>query len=161
MLRLRQWPQEVLHCVIADLPAHACANLGRETVMDTRPDSGVRWLDDVVLQPSPAMRHAWGGGRRQAEIRKRSGPEERLHYRSRRGGNDAVRTRILGMHWSGTERFPGGIALSFGIVVLVPVANGCDRPPEFIFVLGVKDGDHRVGGSHRQQGEQPGVFRYA
>ena len=56
------------------------------------------------------------------------------------------------MHRRGPERIPRAVALRLRIVVDIPVANGRDRPPELVVVLGVEYSHHRIGRGHSQQG---------
>ena len=56
------------------------------------------------------------------------------------------------------ERRPTRIALGGVVVVLVAVADRCDRPPEIIGELRIPVGDEGVGDAHVEQREQAGVL---
>ena len=58
---------------------------------------------------------------------------------------------IFGMHRRVVDRLPGCLAFGGGVAVDIAVADGRDRAPERVLVLGVQDGDHSVrfrGGYH-------------
>ena len=107
------------------------------------------------------MRDAGRRRRGQRELGQRPRTEEGLHHRSGRAGHDAVRAGIFRMHRRGPQRVPRGVALGLRIAVDIPVADGRDRPPELVVVLGIEDGHHCIGCRHRDQREQAGVLVHA
>ena len=52
------------------------------------------------------------------------------------------------------DRLPSGIAFGSRIAVEIAVANGGDRPPELIFILGVEHGNKCIGSRDRAEREQ-------
>ncbi len=58
------------------------------------------------------------------------------------------------MHRRVVDRLPGCLAFRGGVAVDIAVADGGDRAPERVLVLGVQDGDHGVrfrGCYHRHE----------
>ena len=63
-------------------------------------------------------------------------------------------TRVFRMHRRRADRLPGGVPFGGRIVVEIAVANGSDRTPELVLILGVEHGNKRIGSRDRAEREQ-------
>ncbi len=65
------------------------------------------------------------------------------------------------MHQGIVDRLPRGVALGAGIVILIAVANGRDRTPELVVILGVEHCNRCVGAGHRGKSHEPRTVDHA
>ncbi len=117
-------------------------------------DARLRDLLREVADARPRADGAPRGRARRAEGGRGPGADVGLEHRAQGRRDDAVGARILGVHRRVDERRPARIPLGRAVAVHVAVADGGDRAPEIVGVLGVEDRDQAVVHGHRGQREQ-------
>ena len=78
------------------------------------------------------------------DIRNVVGSECSLDDASYAATQNAMGTRILGVHRGLGEWLPSWVAICSWIAVDIAIANSCDRAPEFVVVLGIQYRDQCV-----------------
>ena len=68
---------------------------------------------------------------------------------------DAMRARVFRVHRRVGDRLPSCLTISGRVAISVAVANGRDRPPEVVMVLGVQHSDDRVVEPNRNERHEP------
>ena len=122
-------------------------------VVDTR----LRDLLREVADTGPRAHGTPDGRAGRAERGRGPGADLGLEHRPEGPRHDAVGARILGMHGGLDERRPARIPVGGAVAVEIAVADGGDRAPEIVGVLGVEDRDQAVVHRHRGQREQARV----
>ncbi len=82
------------------------------------------------------------------------GSENRLHDTGYGPALDTMRARVFRVHWRGADWLPGCVTISGRVAINVTVANGSDRSPEVVLVLGVQyrnDGVVQANGRERHE----------
>src|SRR5580765_7893084 len=94
------------HGQFADLFAHGRTYFGGVAVMHAVVDAPVCDFLHKVLDPRPTSRCALGGSACRRQGWHGPSPDLTLQHGTDGARNDAVRTRVLGMHWGVDERHP-------------------------------------------------------
>ena len=79
-----------------------------------------------------------------------------LQHQSCRRAVGGMSRNVFRMVRGDQQRLPAALSGGFGVAVAVGVANGRDRTPEVVGVLGVPGGDAGIGQGHIQDGQQSG-----
>src|SRR6266480_1511087 len=146
--------QVVLQHVFADFPPDGIANFVTRTEVHATPNPRHRHFIFQLLDARVLARHT--GHRRicQGELRQVAGAKHGLQYRTGGAVADAMSTWILRMHRRVDQWRPAGVAFGSIIAVAIAVANGGNRPPETIMILGVENREERVGECDVEMREQ-------
>src|SRR5258705_5232182 len=106
--------------------------------METGPDASICDLFGKGRHVGPTVSDAgcsWAGRRDLGNVR----GSERLLDDTRNGAaQDAMRTRVFRVHRRSAYWLPGCLTIRGRVAIDITVANGRDRPPEVVMVLGVQ-----------------------
>ena len=99
-----------------------------------------------VMAATLVKRWTTPGSRRvcQCDLGEVLGSEHRLDDAGYGAALDAMRARIFRVHRRGADRLPGCVTISGRVAINIAVANGRNRSPEVVMVLGVQYRDDRV-----------------
>src|ERR1700724_4799797 len=128
----------------ADLSAHVLADHCRESVVEARSDTGGSDLIRTGVEVRPAMGHAWCGCAGHRHLRNIVGAEHGFDCARKSRADDAMSTGVFWVHRRAVTGMPSGLTFGRSVAVEVALADGGDRAPEGVLVLGVHDGDHGV-----------------
>ena len=109
----------------------------------------------VQRRVAPLARGAGG-----AELGHRAAAQLGLQHGADGAGQDAVRARVLRVHRRVDQRRPAGIGLGGVVAVELAVADGGDRAPEVVGVLGIEHGDQRFVHRLRRGGVEARVAQH-
>ena len=114
--------QDALHHVLADLAAHVLSHSGRETIVETRPNTGLGDFAVKVVHVGPPMGYARQCRALDHNLRQIGRFEHQFNDTTDARAGNAVRTGILRMRRRDIDREPSGVALRRRIVIDVAVA---------------------------------------
>src|SRR5437868_996104 len=113
--------------------------------METGPDAGIGNLFGEGRHVGPTVSYA--GCRRTGyrDLGDVGGPEHRLDGTRDGAALDTVRARVFRVHRRIGDRLPSCVTIGGRVAIDIAVANGRDRSPKIVVILGIQYCDDRVG----------------